>query len=114
MPALEGIEEKYLYGYKVDNENEDAIFNDKDHLYINKKEGYKYTSVTTLVKMYEQPYDSDFWSMYKAFERLADPELWVKYKKAFLEHKKYSDKSFEVLNIDKELALETQKQILKE
>lgn len=114
MPALNGIEEKYLYGYKVDNENEDAIFNDKDHLYINKKDGYKYTSVTTLVKMYEQPYDSDFWSMYKVFERLSDPELWVKYRKAFLEHKKYSDKSFKVLNIDKDLALETQKQILKE
>jgi hypothetical protein len=31
-----------------------------------------------------------------------------------LEHKRYSDKSFEVLNIDKELALETQKQILQE
>lgn len=114
MPALKDIEEKYMYGYKVDNENDTAIFNDKDHLYINKEKGYRYTSVTTLVKMYEQPYDSDFWSMYKAFERLVDPELWAKYRKVFLEHKKYSDKSFGVLNIDKELALETQKQILQE
>lgn len=114
MPALKDIEEKYMYGYKVDNENDTAIFNDKDHLYINKEKGYRYTSVTTLVKMYEQPYDSDFWSMFKVFERLVDPELWAKYRKVFLEHKKYSDKSFEVLNIDKELALETQKQILQE
>jgi hypothetical protein len=42
---------------------------------INKKEGYRYISATTLIGLYEQPYDSDFWSMYKAFERLADPEL---------------------------------------
>ena len=114
MPALKDIEEKYMYGYRVDNENEDCIFNDKDHLYINKKEGYKYTSVTTLIGMYEQPYDSDFWSMYKVFEQLVDPELWKKYRGAFLEHKRYSDKSFEVLKIDKNIALETQKQILQE
>ena len=59
----------------IDNENEDTIFNDEHHLYINKKEGYKYISVTTLVGLYEQPYDSDFWSMYKAFERIVDPDL---------------------------------------
>lgn len=114
MPALNGIEEKYMYGYKVDNENEDSIFNDEHHLYINKKEGYKYISATTLIGLYEQPYDSDFWSMYKTFERLADPELWAKHRKTFLEYKRYSDKSFVVLNINKEDALEMQKQILQE
>lgn len=114
MPALNGIEEKYMHGYKVDNENEDTIFNDEYHLYINKKEGYKYISATTLIRLYEQPYDSDFWSMYKAFERIVDPEIWAKYRSVFLEHKRYSDKSFTVLGIDKNDALEMQKQILQE
>ena len=114
MPALNGIEEKYMHGYKVDNENEDTIFNDEYHLYINKKEGYKYISATTLIGLYEQPYDSDFWSMYKAFERIVDPEIWAKYRSVFLEHKRYSDKSFTVLGIDKNDALEMQKQILQE
>ena len=52
--------------------------------------------------------------MYKAFERIVDPELWAKYRGAFLEHKRYSDKSFDILQVDKETALEVQKQILQE
>lgn len=55
---------------KIDKENDGVAFNDSAHTYwdINnlKKE---YISVTTLIGSYAQPFDSDFWSKYKALEK---------------------------------------------
>ena len=36
MPALSGIEEKYFDGYKVDKENENVVYSDEKHVYIDK------------------------------------------------------------------------------
>ena len=51
MPALKDIEEKYMYGYKVDNENDTAIFNDKDHLKIALMFKYCFISLIMLSKV---------------------------------------------------------------
>lgn len=60
MPRLIGQEEKTLFGLKVDKENQDVFFNDEKHEYIDKKDGSKYISVTTLVGKYKQPFDENF------------------------------------------------------
>ena len=45
-------------------------FNEGSHTYTNVNTGNTYTSVTTLIHKYVQPFDSDYWSTYKAIERL--------------------------------------------
>lgn len=54
---------------KVDKRNGKVSYNDEAHLYWN-DEGDKYISVTTLIGRFEQPYDKDFWSKYKALEKI--------------------------------------------
>lgn len=46
------------------------IFNEEQHTYKNNQEGYFYTSVTTLVSKYKQPFDNDYWSLYKAGQKI--------------------------------------------
>ena len=60
MPRLENIEEKLFNGFKVDKENHEVIYSDEPHIYLGKREGDKYTSVTTLIKNYENPFDVFF------------------------------------------------------
>jgi hypothetical protein len=60
MPKLIDVEEKSLFGLKVDKENDEVFFNDEKHEYRNKKDGSKYISVTTLIHDYQTPYDSNF------------------------------------------------------
>jgi hypothetical protein len=56
-------------------------FEESTHRYISHK-GYDYISVTTLIKQYTPVFDEDFWSAYKALERVLTPlGLWVDYKR---------------------------------
>lgn len=54
---------------QVDKRNGNVNYNDEFHQYWN-DEGQKFISVTTLIGRFEQPFDQDFWSKYKALERL--------------------------------------------
>ena len=49
MPALKGIKQKEMFGYQVDKENDDVIYSDGPHIYLSKKDGSRYISVTTLI-----------------------------------------------------------------
>lgn len=60
MPKLRSVDVKYVNGIQVDKENEDVIYNDEKHLYLDKVTGKKYTSTTTLVGFYCQPFDETF------------------------------------------------------
>lgn len=60
MPRLRSVDVKYVNGLQVDKENDDVIYNDEKHLYLDKNTGSKYTSVTTLIGAYCQPFDSAF------------------------------------------------------
>ena len=60
MPKLRSEECKYVNGLQVDKENDDVIYNDEKHLYLDKETGSKYTSVTTLIHNYCQPFDEVF------------------------------------------------------
>jgi ATP-dependent exoDNAse (exonuclease V) beta subunit len=57
---------------KVDKQNGNVKYNDEEHLYWN--DDGKFISVTTLIGRYEQPFDEDFWSGYKALEKLLTKE----------------------------------------
>lgn len=100
MPALKGIDEKYVNGVKVDKENDDVIYNDEKHLYLSKKDGGKYVSCTTLIHSYTQPFDSNFWSSYKACEAiLGDSFKFLKSK--LLSNKIWKDSYLDEYNVDR-------------
>lgn len=48
--------------------NTQILFNAKDHSYNGKK--ITYTSVSKLIAKYKRPYNRDYWSTYKAYERI--------------------------------------------
>jgi len=45
-----------------------VTFNDINHSYITNKNGIKNTSVTTLIKKFEEEFDTEYWTVYKVLE----------------------------------------------
>ena len=77
------IEETHKY---FDVTNPDAVF----------------TSVTTMIHNYTQPFDKDFWSAYKAAEKLIPKDNWVIEKKSLLNTKKFDKVLLEMYEINEE------------
>lgn len=100
MPALSGIEEKYFDGYKVDKENENVIYSDEKHVYIDKLSKERCISVTTLISMYHEEFNEDFWSLYKALEALLDNDVWEIIKPKLLANKNADIKFVNKLKLD--------------
>lgn len=68
-------------------------FKPEKHVYVNKDE-IPYTSVTKFIGWFKQPYDSNFWSTYKAVERiLQQNELHPLWKDLKMKYLKSDDKS---------------------
>lgn len=64
-----------------DKINKDVAFRESDHKYFNVKDpSIKYTSVTTLLNDYKEPFDGELMSRYKALEALATEEDFKKVK----------------------------------
>lgn len=59
----------------IDKQNGNIAYNDAAHVYWNIYTKEKHLSVTTLVGQFEQPYDKEFWSSYKALEALTGDEF---------------------------------------
>lgn len=57
---------------KVDKQNQNVCYNDEKHMYWD--ENGIYVSVTTLIGKFCQDFDSEFWSGYKALEKLLSSE----------------------------------------
>lgn len=67
---------------KIDKQHGNIAFNEEFHKYFNiKNPEYQYTSVTTLIGKYHDQFDSEFFSKYKALERILQED--------FLEHKRF-------------------------
>lgn len=75
------IEETHKY---FDVTNPDAVF----------------TSVTTMIHSYTQPFDKEFWSAYKALERLLPKDQWTIEKKSLLNSMKFDKVLLELHEID--------------
>ncbi len=114
MPKLKGTETKYVNGnVSVDKENADVIYSDKDHIYLGKKDNQKYTSVTQLIHNYTQPFNSAFWSAYKACEALLSPEDFYPLKQILLKNKIWKSEYLKTYNIDIQSFKDKREEILK-
>ena len=89
----------------IDKINDDVAFNEEMHKYWNvKNPDLKYTSVTTIIGKYHEKFDQDFWSSYKAIEKIVGATVFksMSIKKMLLEVKKWDDKYLDLIDINKE------------
>ncbi len=99
---------------KIDKQNGKIAFNEDVHCYWDVDDNEKYISVTTLIERFGQPFDKDFWSAYKALEKLIPKENWVIEKKSLQNSKKFDRSILEVYNISDNDFNKTQQDILDE
>ena len=86
---------------EIDKKNGSVAFNDQNHVYWNvEDDSIKYVSVTTMIEKFGQPFDKEFWSAYKALEKLFTKDEWVIEKKSLLNTKKFDTAILEAHNID--------------
>lgn len=85
---------------EIDKQNGQIAFNNEFHKYWNvSDESKKFISVTTLIERFGQPFDKDFWSAYKALEKLIPAENWKIEKKSLLNTKKINKEILDLYNI---------------
>ena len=100
---------------KIDKQNGKVCFNDLNHCYFDvNDESKQYISVTTLIHRYTQEFDKEFWSAYKALEKLIPKENWTVEKKSLLNTKKFNREILNVYNISELEFNKTQQDILDE
>ena len=99
------------FGYQIDKKNDKVGFDDATHTYFDLEDGSKYISVTTLIHNYTQPYDSDFWSSYKACEFLLGDGFYD-LKKKLLSNKVWKNSYLEEYCIDKKQFTSKKEEIL--
>lgn len=100
---------------KIDKKNGPVCFNEDLHTYWDEgNESEKYTSVTTLIHSFTQPFDKNFWSAYKALERLIPKENWAIEKKSLLNSKIFNKELLDLYNISENDFNKEQQAILDE
>lgn len=95
-----------------DKKNGDVVFYEDEHLYKNIKYPHiKYTSVTTIIEKYHEPFDKDFWSSYGAIKNILTEPIFKKSgtQAMMLDIKKFKYEWLSMLGISKE-AYEIEKQ----
>lgn len=97
---------------EIDKQNGEVAYNDLAHTYWNVNDNAKYVSVTTLIHRFTQPFDKEFWSAYKAMEKLLDSESWKQVKKELLATKKFSLEILPLYDISEYDFNKTQQDIL--
>lgn len=84
----------------IDKKNGNIGFNEEFHKYVDLTDpSIKFTSVTTMIEKFAQPFDKDFWSAYKALEKLLDADSWKLEKKTLLATKKFDPAILELHDI---------------
>ena len=99
---------------KIDKINGDVAFNEEKHLYWNiKNKSIKYTSITTLIQSYHEKFDEEFWSSYKAIERIFGIDVFKdsRIKFMLLDIKSWKDDYLDLIDIDKDLFFKTKDEI---
>lgn len=75
---------------KYDKRNGDICFREEDHKYFDANNlDRKFVSVTTMIHSFTQPFDKEFWSAYKALEKLLPADVWQIEKKSLLNSRKF-------------------------
>ena len=97
----------------IDKQNGTVVFNENAHRYWDINDpSIKFTSVTTMIEKFGQPFDKEFWSAYKALEKLLDADSWKLEKKSLLSTKKFDPVILELHNITENDFNKTQQEIL--
>ena len=82
-----------MFMLKIDKQNGSIAFNESEHVYFDVEDSKKkFISVTTMIEKFGQPFNKDFWSAYKALEKLLPKDAWLIEKKSLLNTKIF-DKS---------------------
>lgn len=97
---------------KIDKQNGNVAFENSSHTYWNVNDNEKYVSVTTLIHRYTQEFDKDFWSSYKALEKLLPKDSWNVEKKSLLNSKKFNRELLDTYNISENDFNKIQQEIL--
>ena len=86
---------------KITKQNGNIAFEEEAHIYYDVTcPEQKFISVTTLIHSFTQPFDKEFWSAYKALEKLLDKDAWAIEKKSLLNTKKFDKVLLEMHEID--------------
>lgn len=100
---------------KITKRNGNMAFEEESHIYYDVTcPEKKFISVTTLIHKFTQEFDKEFWSAYKALERLLNKEAWAIEKKSLLNTKKFDKVLLELHNINEEDFNKEQQAILDE
>lgn len=97
---------------KIDKQNGNVAFSEDTHTYWNVDDNEKYISVTTLISRYENEFDKEFWSAYKALEKLIPEDSWKIEKKSLLNTHKFDKEILSIYDISELDFNKTQQQIL--
>lgn len=95
--------------------NGNIAFQEEGHVYFDITDTKKkYISVTTMIEKFGQPFDKEFWSSYKALEKLLPKDEWAIEKKSLLNNKIFNRDILEAhsinendFNIEKQAILDT-------
>lgn len=100
---------------EITKQNGNIAFNEEQHIYWDVTAPQeKFVSVTTLIHEFTQPFDKEFWSAYKALERLLSKEDWAIEKKSLLNTKKFDKVLLELHGISEDSFNKEQQAILDE
>lgn len=97
---------------KITKQNGNIAFDEGSHKYWDVTDNKKnFISVTTLIERYAQPFDSEYWSMYKALETLIPAKDWAKEKKDILERHVISVELLDKYKITEDKLMEAQQKV---
>lgn len=97
---------------KITKQNGNIAFDEGSHKYWDVTDNKKnFISVTTLIERYAQPFDSEYWSMYKALETLIPAKDWAKEKKDILERHVISAELLDKYKITEDKLMEAQQKV---
>lgn len=100
---------------QADKINNGVGFIEATHTYFDLDNPQKtYISVTTLIEKFGQPFDKDFWSAYKALEKLIPANEWKIEKKSLLKTKKFNKDLLDVYDISQDDFNKAQQGVLDE
>jgi NADPH-dependent 7-cyano-7-deazaguanine reductase QueF-like protein len=92
-----------MKNYEITKRNGNICFNEDAHVYFDITDpSKKFISVTTLIEKFGQPFNKEFWSAYKALEKLIPKDGWAIEKKSLLTNKKYDPAILDLYNISED------------
>ena len=86
--------------FETTKQHGNIAFEEKAHRYWDVTDpSKKFTSVTTIIEKFGQPFDKEFWSAYKALEKLLSADAWKIEKPSLLKSKKFDKSLLELHDI---------------